>query len=123
MGLDARVYCNCFETGRLQAPPPTGLTLHVGDDGALQPQDDLQDDLWDAFDHWRAGEACEHPGGVLLHHRLGNIELVGLLRNALQAEATTYPTLWKRVLYSGSHASDHIAVDLLASLQREAVAL
>lgn len=34
MGLDATVYCDCFETGRLKELPPNP-SVFVSDDGSL----------------------------------------------------------------------------------------
>src|SRR5436309_381829 len=79
MGLDAAVYCDCFERGRLQSPPPPGCTLAVAPDGSLLcGSDDLDVQL--AFDRWRQSEACEHEDGYLVSHWIGNIALVASLR-------------------------------------------
>ena len=78
MGLDAAVYCDCFERGRLQSPPPPGCTLAVAPDGSLLcGSDDLDVQL--AFDRWRQSEACEHEDGYLVSHWIGNIALVASL--------------------------------------------
>src|SRR5437660_3911627 len=82
MSLDACVYCDCFEKGRLREPPPVGVSLRVEPDGSLgRERDDgtLESDL--AWDQWRERSACEHPGGALLRHHLGNISLIGFLRS------------------------------------------
>lgn len=120
MGLDAFVFCDCYEKGRLREPPPTGVTLCVEPDGSLGREQDegtLESDL--AWDEWRERRACMHGGGILLHHRLGNISLVGLLRAELQHEAERFPILTKKVVYSGSHAGDFIPVEALLALQQE----
>lgn len=120
MGLDAFVYCDCYEKGRLREPPPAGVTLRIEDDGALgREQNDgtLESDL--AWDGWRAKRACKHGGGILLHHRLGNIGLIGLLRAELQHEADRFPILVTKVIYSGSHAGDFLRADEVPTLQRE----
>jgi hypothetical protein len=80
MGLDAVVYCDCFERGRLREPPPPGCNLSVSDDGSLLcGSEDLEVQL--AFDQWQLERACEHELGVLLHHYIGNIALVAALRD------------------------------------------
>jgi hypothetical protein len=120
MGLDAFVFCDCYEKGRLQEPPPAGVTLCVEPDGALgREQDDgtLEADL--AWDEWREQRACAHQGGILLRHRLGNISLVGLLRAELQREAERFPVLVTKVVYSGSHSGDYLRVEEIPALQRE----
>lgn len=70
------------------------------------------------FDEWRYS-ACEHPNGVLLHHRLGNISLIGLLRSELQREASRFPILLGRVVYSGTHGGDYIPFEMVPKLQAE----
>ncbi|MCU0786152.1 MAG: hypothetical protein MUF81_19310 [Verrucomicrobia bacterium] len=120
MGLDAVVYCDCCEKGRLLEPPPLGASLRVAPDGSIEREPDaesLEADL--AFDQWREQSACEHAGGVLLHHYLGNISLIGSLRSELQREAERFPLLLTRVLYSGTHAGDYLALDIIPALQRE----
>ena len=120
MGLDAFVFCDCYEKGRLRAPPPAGVTLRVEPDGSLGRQKDgatLEADL--AWDQWHEREACAHPGGILLHHRLGNISLIGLIRAELQPEPEQFPVLLRKIVYSGSHAGDHLPVEEIPALQRE----
>ena len=105
MGLDATVYCNCFEIGKLKEVPPC-RSVFVADDGSLDCRcKDLNEIL--AFDRWRLG-ACDHPNGVLLHHRIGNLVQVGLLRSELSRESTTFPVLLTKVLYSGMHSGDYL---------------
>src|SRR3954468_4531178 len=120
MGLDAFIFCDCYEKGLLREPPPAGVILQVEPDGSLgrQQQDTtLVSDL--VWDEWREQGACEHGGGILLRHRLGNISLVGLLRAELQAKAERFPILVTKVVYSGSHAGDFLPVESIAALQTE----
>jgi hypothetical protein len=120
MGLDAFIYCDCYEKGRLREPPPGGAQLCVGPDGFLtREQNDgtLESDL--AWDEWREKRACEHRGGILLHHRLGNIALIGLLRAELQGDSERFPILATKVVYSGSHCGDFLRLEEIPQLQRE----
>ena len=120
MGLDAFVYCDCYEKGRLRESPPTGFSLSVEPDGGLGRAGGagtLESDL--AWDIWREEQACEHLGGILLHHRLGNITLIGSLRSELQRAAERFPILLKQVVYSGSHAGDFLPVETIPILQIE----
>ena len=104
MGLDATVYCNCFEVGRVKEPPP--CTVVVAADGSLDcKSDDLDTDL--SFAKWLL-HACEHANGVLLHHRLGNMALVGLVRSELRQDELKFPVLLTKVLYNGTHAGDYL---------------
>src|SRR6185369_10596435 len=46
--------------------------------------------------------------GILLHHHIGSIAKVGLLRSELSRDPTTFPILLSRVLCSGMHAGDYL---------------
>lgn len=121
MGLDAKVYCDCFEKGRLREPPPPGCHLSIGRDGGLLcVSDDLDTKL--AFDRWQL-RACEHENGVLLHHRIGNIALVSDLRAELERQRGHFPMLLAKVLYGGVHAGDFLTVEEVARLLPEPKAL
>lgn len=119
MGLDATVYCNCYEQGLLRTPPPPNITLILGPDGGLSYADSITDEDYFAFCSWLRNDACDHRDGVFLHHRLGNIALIALLRNELSRESDTFPILLRRVLYSGTHAGDYIPASDLFSLNHE----
>ena len=120
MGLDAVVYCDCYEKGRVRTPPPDGAVPRVAPDGSLGcDSEHLPSDAVLAFDQWRTFSACEHKQGVLLHHRLGNISLIGLMRSELQRESSRFPILLTQVLCSGTHAGDYLAVETIPALQRE----
>jgi hypothetical protein len=83
--------------------------------------DDLPVEL--AFDQWRQTRACEHEDGILVHHYIGNIALVGFLRNELQRASDQFPMILEKVLYNGTHCGDFIAVADLPRLRSEVVAL
>jgi len=118
MGLDACVYCDCFEKGRLLSSPPAGFATQVEPDGSLGPgrADYTLDEIL-AWDLWREGFACEHGAGRLLHHRLGNISLIGSLRAELKREAARFPILLNKVVYSGSHAGDYLPTEIVKELE------
>lgn len=116
MGLDATVYCNCFEIHRLKQPPPC-QSVFVADDGSLDCRcEELNAIL--AFDQWRLN-ACEHPSGILLHHRIGNLAQVGLLRSELSRDSTALPILLTKVLYSGMHSGDYLLPSDLGEVRIE----
>lgn len=117
MGLDATVYCNCYERGLIKEPPPCSLVF-VSDDGSLDCGSEDLDTLL-SFDQWALHSACSHPKGILLHHRIGNLALVGLLRSELEREALRFPILLNKVLYSGSHSGDYLTLDDIAALPVE----
>lgn len=120
MGLDATIYCDCFEKGRLRCAPPNGGKLRVDPDGSLcRPECSgrIEDDI--AFDRWLRDSTCAHPTGVLLHHRLGNIDSIALLRSALGRDARRFPILLGKVIYDGTHCGDFIPVSDLPALREE----
>lgn len=118
MGLDATVYCNCFETDALREQPPCP-SVFVAENGSLDCRSDDLGTL-QAFDQWLWHRACEHPSGVLLHHRIGNIAQVALLRDELQRHQTAFPILLNKVVYNGIHAGDYLT---LADVEDVAVEL
>ncbi len=107
MALDAFVFCNCFETKRLKEKPPVDIDLFVSEYGSIEWNFiDLQTDL--ILDQWIAHSACENQNSVLLHHYLGNIALIALLRSELAIESHKFPVLLEKVLYSGTHCGDFL---------------
>jgi hypothetical protein len=120
MGLDAVVYCDCYEKGRLRVSPPVGALLHIAVNGALECDSDrIPFDAVLAFDEWRASKACGHEKGILLQHRLGNTALVALLRSELQREPNRFPILLTKVVHSGIHGGDYLPIETIPELQRE----
>lgn len=95
-------------------------SVFVADDGSLDCRSEELNVLL-AFDQWRLN-ACEHPSGILLHHPIGNLAQVGLLRSELSREAKAFPILLGKVLYSGMHAGDYLLPsdlgDVLIELER-----
>ena len=74
MGLDAFVYCNCFETGRLRKSPKPEWNVRVAKDGELECTPGPLEQVM-AFDYWVSREACEHEDCMAVHKRIGNIAL------------------------------------------------
>lgn len=111
MGLDACVFCDCYEMGKVNVPPPqpelvfvnpeTGqVLLHCGEPGADER----------LFDEWLAS-ACEHgPIGQLVAHYLGNTARISLLRTLFESTPERFPTLLAKVVYSGIHAGDALSL-------------
>ena len=120
MGLNASVYCDCYEKGRLRTRPPDGVSLYVASNGALEcDSEHMPFDAVLAFGKWQAFSACEHKRSILLHHRLGNIALIALLRSEFQREPGRFPILLTKVIYSGTHACDYLTSETVPALQRE----
>jgi hypothetical protein len=117
MGLDAVVYCDCFEKGRLLVDPKATWKVYIDASGCRSDRTlTLQDSL--AFDQWNLN-ACEHESGILLHHRIGNIAAVGLLRCALSEKPELFPITLTKIVYDGTHAGDFIAADQVLTLESE----
>jgi hypothetical protein len=118
MGLDATVYCDCFERDRLRTRPQPEWGVHVDETGARAAATNDLDQLI-AFDAWNGRDACVHEDGVLLHHWLGNIALVGLFRQLLNGYADRLPMIVHKVIYSGIHAGDWLSPDAVEQLAAE----
>jgi hypothetical protein len=118
MGLDATVYCDCYETGRLRESPPNPHLISVAPDGSLDCRSDDLDTLLE-FDRWLLERACEHENGVLLHHRIGNLAQVALLRSELNREAGKFPVVLGKVIYSGTHGGDYLTLNDVRLLEGE----
>jgi hypothetical protein len=118
MGLDARVYCECFERGMLRAQPQPEWQVYVDDDGSRATQSKgLEQQM--AFDRWNWKDACEHEDGVLLGRRLGNIALIGFFRDILTKQPKNFPIMLGKVIYNGCHCGDFIGVDEVRALEAE----
>jgi len=118
MGLDATVYCNCFEEGRLRTPPLSEWKVYVCEDGCLNSgAKDIK--LQMAFDAWYLEKACEHENGILVHHRIGNISLIAFLRKILASRAPDFPIILEKILYSGTHCGDFIEPEYFDELEKE----
>jgi hypothetical protein len=122
MGLDAVVYCDCFEKGRLKEPPPSGCRLEIDRDGSMLCGSDALD-VQMAFDQWRLHRACNHDDGVLVHHRIGNVALVAALRAELERFPGQFPLILSKVVYNGTHCGDFIADQDVQRLRSEVEAL
>lgn len=118
MGLDAAVYCNCFETGKLKELPPYPDLVFVDNSGNLSYIHDSLDVLME-IDRWAFNRACEHEDGVLLHHYIGNITRVANLYENLSTESEKFPIILKKILYSGTHCGDFLSSEEVKNLEKE----
>jgi hypothetical protein len=119
MGLDAKVFCNCYELHKVRTQPPHPELVYVDEDGSLCCRDRIH---VNEFDQWRH-DACEHEWGYALHHYIGNVALVAFLRDKLRRASNAFPIILTKVIYNGIHGGDYIALDDLANLQNEVAAL
>ena len=118
MGLDASVYCNCFETDRLRNQPRDDFDVYVSDIGALECRSSDIETLV-AFDTWRCNDACEHEDTVLTHHYIGNFARVDILRKELNKHTDLFPIILTKVIYCGTHCGDHLTIKDVLLLERE----
>ena len=122
MGLDATVWCNCIETGKLHTPHPFPELLIVHESGAPDINSDDMDKVT-AHDEWQSSSPCEHDECVLVGHYLGNIALVAGLRESVDKLSddveAEFSVLWSDVIYSGTHCGDFLKVDEVKRLKAE----
>jgi hypothetical protein len=75
----------------------------VDADGSLDCGGEDLDVLID-FDCWRHSAACDHEGGYLVAHHIGNIVLVASLRKELGQWPERFRMTLSRVAYNGIHS-------------------
>jgi hypothetical protein len=118
MGLDAAVYCDCFELGRLKSKPKPEWKVYVTENGSRECNC-KETHLQEEFDSWNDDKACEHENGIALYHDLGNSSHVALLRTLLSKCRKAFPILTEEVLYSGTHCGDWIEYKSMPDLLKE----
>lgn len=122
MTLDAYVYCDCYETGRLLRPPPNPELIFIELDGAIGlnlPDSDIATLPYQAFLEWQSSQPCEHSWGFLLHHHIGNIGHVSLLRHRLRQKVNLFPIIMQKIIYNGIHSGDYLSLETVVMLQNE----
>jgi hypothetical protein len=117
MGLDATVYCDCYEAGRLSSQPDPAWEIYVDTSGRRECRATEMDVLV-AFEDWHR-TACSHSGGMLVHEYLGNIARIGLVVEGLSREPDSFPTILTKVLYSSTHAVDQLSAEDAEQIARE----
>ncbi len=117
MGLDAVVFCDCYEKGRIKSCPPEVGPLYVEPNGAVEPRSDNPEVL-ERFDAWRE-QACRHEDGMIAGDYLGNAGQGAQFRDALWAKRNLFPVLLGKVIYSGTHCGDHLSLRHVAKLATE----
>jgi hypothetical protein len=121
MGLDAVVFCNCAEKGRLKKPHPYPNLLYIAPNGSPEIRSKNERQM-EQHDGWMR-DACKHEGMMLDGDHLGSIGgiqfLRDILRRAVTAPARTFPVLWKKVIYSGSHTGDYLTAAKVKKLAIE----
>ena len=126
MGLDAFVYCRCWQDG-LATPCPVG-PVGYDEDGwlALVQAGEYDGAADNAFYAWMTGDACPHRHMELVSERVSNWSGVRLFQQALRAAGEhRFPTLAAALpdLNGGSLPADRAAValaelDVIAGTER-----
>src|SRR5262245_77220 len=117
MGLDAHVRCNCAKEGKTKPFPFPGRLVfdRCGEpflaNGDGEESKDLSELL--QFDQWTDSPGCGHDRGMLASVRIGNIALVGHVRNWIGAKekdsGQRFAVLSDKVVYNGIHCGDCIS--------------
>ena len=122
MGLDAWVWCDCVEKGRLRVPHPQPELLLLDETGGpdIASQDPT---VIERHDEWLLRSPCEHSECALVSHYLGNIGRIEILRRTLDALRPNadleFPVLRTQVIHSGSHCGDFLAPGEVEKLRGE----
>jgi hypothetical protein len=122
VGLDAIVYCDCFEKGKLSEPPPFPELVRVSEEGRpeIYTEDFAKQTI---FDQWEVRQPCAHGRFKFLHHYIGNIDGISKLRNDRQLLAQRYgshfPIALEKIVYSGTHCGDGLNKGYVLLLQVE----
>ena len=118
MGLDAFVFCDCFEKGILREPPPRPELIFVTENGSLDCESD-DPEILEEFDIWIRDRTCEHEKGILTGFYVGNATLIAEMWDELANEAQKYPILLDKVLYDGTHCGDFLNKSDIIKLKSE----
>jgi hypothetical protein len=118
MGLDAFVYCDCFERDNLRCSPPSGAKIIVAEDGNILCESP-DDEVWAAFNVWKSTKACLHSQMIVAHRMLGGNGLIEQLRAEILKDRARFPLLLRKVLYNGTHTCDWIPLEHLEQLGAE----
>ena len=96
MRLQAYVFCNCFEQGRVKRPPPNPELVELRPNG-----DNLccrcTPAQWQAYETWRL-HACRHLYGTVTGGELGHRLPREDLHRAMLPHHRTFPLLVRKVL-------------------------
>lgn len=122
MSLNAVVYCDCIEKGRLKAPHPRPDLLFIDERGAPDISSKDPRDI-EAHDRWESLRPCQHQQFWLVERWLGNMSLIGSIRDLISQlssdPAQEYPVLWSKVIYDGSHSGDFLTSGAVQQLSDE----
>ena len=119
MGLDACVFCDCYEKGKVRMPPPQPELVYLEETGQVSLRWECHGADQHLFFDWLQ-VACEHgPFGMLVSHRLGNVALIAFLRGLLSKTPERFPVSLTKVVYDGTHAGDFLSLKQVEALVPE----
>ena len=122
MSLNAVVYCDCIEKGRVTIPHPRPDRLFIDETGSPEIS---SADSWDIAEHdrWESLRPCQHEHFWLVEQWLGNTSAIGSIRAVMKHyssdPAREYPVLWSKVIYDGSHSGDFLTNEDVVRLEDE----
>lgn len=117
MGLDAVIFCDCYEKGRLKPVPREFGPVYLLRNGYLKPRTD-DADILERFDAWRT-HACRHKEGMIAGDYLGNGGYIAWLVAAVWPQRKLFPILVGKVIYDGNHCGDHLSLRDVSKLAVE----
>jgi len=116
MKLQAYVFCNCFEQGRVKRPPPNPEIVGVltnGDNRCFRPTPAQ----YQAYESWRLN-ACRHKYGTVTGGELGHRLPREVLHRAMLPHRRTFPIFVRKVLGCKPHTRfSHLTLKQVAKLQ------
>ena len=121
MGLDAVIFCDCLEKGRLKSPHPFPNLLYIAPNGSpeIRSRSNARREQHDEWMH----HACRHEDMILAGDQLGTIGGIEFIRETLRRgvrrPALQFPVLWDKVIYSGAHCGDHLRLEDVKRLHDE----
>ena len=118
MKLQAYVFCNCFEQGRVKRPPPNPEIVGVltnGDNRCFRPTPAQ----YQAYESWRLN-ACRHKYGTVTGGELGHRLPREVLHRAMLPHRRIFPIFVRKVLGCKPHTRfSHLTLKQVAKLQVE----
>jgi hypothetical protein len=122
MGLDAVVFCDCVEKGRLRVQHPYPRLLYIARNGSPEIRSKDPGKV-DQHDKWMDLPPCEHEGMMLpgAYRASANhiSHLNRIFSSVLRKHGKACPVLLGKVLYSGTHCGDHLAMRDVRMLSNE----
>ena len=120
MKLQAYVFCNCFEQGRVKRPPPNPEIVGVltnGDNRCFRPTPAQ----YQAYESWRLN-ACRHKYGTVTGGELGHRLPVEVMHKAMLPHRRKFPLFVRKVLGCKPHTRfSHLTIKQVEQLQTELV--